>query len=1137
MTRLVSVTIFIILNTISISATSISCPRHIRKFQAYPYNDVEKRLFFYDCSKGENVAQLRKCEDGKIYNSGLEKCIDNDRNDYIEEPRRYKRNINQQPTQATNTDSIVVQPTLGRSVRLGALYYGSTDRISVSEHLWNTETLENAFIEKRPSSHTETKISENTLDRLNNFKIDASLGLSFMGGLIEVSGHAKYLNDRKKSTHSLSMAHISNAYTSTESITTDMYSQLDYPDLCKNVGSRHGPTHVVSSIKRGFKSIFNFHLEKSTDYSQTDVEGHLMAKIANLPSLKIDAKVELKMSETETITGEKIKCSFFGDTILDSSPTNFNDAIAIYKSMSKLARASTSAISFEAQPIDKFCSGKEVILNKLSDNNIKNLEKALQQMEETELEAMTLLRTKGAITYGQSLGRIVQLYVKALRNYMNNWKQKLIEILPKVRAGSAAELKLMELLNDYEQSPFEFSEASLFLQNRRREIETVEIGLDMIKTDGIKGIEIEASGNAEGNKCLYLKSSYSVIHVLPVLPVVNIVDQYLESFNRTISTSPNQTNNIWSEREKWFWNQFEVTQAGLSFKDFINFRKWNNDRQDICFLLKLVKEQQGNQTAHNKLHKKGQLTGDNGYFRVPTKIPTPDNFDVSATMIKFHLLYEADSITTELNITYKKIVALHDNQTLREVPQQHTFKLPISENGSTEVLINDLDPHTLYVLTASAGSDAGHGPETEFELATSAFSAPANMKIKETTADSLQISWEKPLNIVSNISIDSYKVAVYPLNNTEPIKVLEIEVNNPGQNAYDTFIRNLNDAETYKVIVTPENDDIRHPANVKLQNMASLHGTTSPPRLSPPSIVDRGHHNISVVWEPPSKIAYGASIRDYVIRYERIDPRSGAILLNGSQQLLKSLGPEIVIPGLASGATYRVAVMVRTTMGDSNYSPSAIDKTILVTVSELDRFRDSLNLNAIENKITSQGNEIDRIRNDNLNAMENKIASQGNDIDRIRNDVSSQISSLNNVKNDLAILKDTAVTTMFAAQRTGAGGYIPTGTIKFDTEFVDASNVFDFFTRGQFKVKTRGHYVFSFCARISSSKNGRVNMYINGVKKHVFYHYDDNLSWRQMNFMVVESLDVGDVITLENYYANSIYAVPSNPMTLVVYKI
>ena len=153
-------------------------------------------------------------------------------------------------------------------------------------------------------------------------------------------------------------------------------------NICNDdVGDPSGPTHVVSSITRGFKAVFNFRHEKSSDYAQTDVEGSLRAHIESIPALKVNADVNLTLSETETITGDDMKCSFFGDTILRSNPTNLKEAIAVYKALADIALNSSNIVSFEAEPIGKYCTKKQVILNKLHDNNINNLGEALEEIQ------------------------------------------------------------------------------------------------------------------------------------------------------------------------------------------------------------------------------------------------------------------------------------------------------------------------------------------------------------------------------------------------------------------------------------------------------------------------------------------------------------------------------------------------------------------------------------------------------------------------------------------------------------------------------------------------------------------------------------------------------------------------------------
>ena len=175
----------------------------------------------------------------------------------------------------------------------------------------------------------------------------------------------------------------------------------------------------------------------------------------------------------------------------------------------------------------------------------------------------------------------------------------------------------------------------------------------------------------------------------------------------------------------------------------------------------------------------------------------------------------------------------------------------------------------------------------------------------------------------------------------------------------------------------------------------------------------------------------------------RIDPHSGASLLIGSQQSLTATAPEIVVPGLASGATYTMAIKVRTTMGDSDYSPPTVSSTIMEQ-TDLERFRGTLNLDAMENKIASQTHSIDQIQND-LSRQTQRMTSQTNSINNVKNDLSalidevksqlssritfqtnsidyvqnqlssritSQAHSIDQIKNDLSALKDTAVTIM-----------------------------------------------------------------------------------------------------------------------------
>ena len=67
------------------------------------------------------------------------------------------------------------------------------------ENLWSQETLRNKKqTTKQFSSEHKVAITQTTLDRTNLLDIDASLKLSFMGGLVSIGGSAKYVDNRVK---------------------------------------------------------------------------------------------------------------------------------------------------------------------------------------------------------------------------------------------------------------------------------------------------------------------------------------------------------------------------------------------------------------------------------------------------------------------------------------------------------------------------------------------------------------------------------------------------------------------------------------------------------------------------------------------------------------------------------------------------------------------------------------------------------------------------------------------------------------------------------------------------------------------------------------------------------------------------
>ena len=109
---------------------------------------------------------------------------------------------------------------------------------------------------------------------------------------------------------------------------------------------------------------------------------------------------------------------------------------------------------------------------------------------------------------------------------------------------------------------------------------------------------------------------------------------------------------------------------------------------------------------------------------------------------------------------------------------------------------------------------------------------------------------------------------------------------------------------------------------------------------------------MSLNWDPPSRIAESSKIKYYSVKYDRVDPEnSEKPLAPGTEETVETVINEITLKDLAAGGTYRLNVAVTTTDGMSEYSAATL-YDVPMNKTELEKFRDSLNLGVIENNIS-----------------------------------------------------------------------------------------------------------------------------------------------------------------------------------------
>ena len=152
------------------------------------------------------------------------------------------------------------QPSLGRIVNLGSVYYGANERLTFDEALWKLSTIQTKSTKQDISySTSKLKYFQSLADRFELFDVSAKVTLGIMSGLITISGGVGYLRDDKTHNEQSKIALTYKSITSTEYISQDMRNSLDFEEVCESMYDKENPaTHIVSSITRGFQGNSNY---------------------------------------------------------------------------------------------------------------------------------------------------------------------------------------------------------------------------------------------------------------------------------------------------------------------------------------------------------------------------------------------------------------------------------------------------------------------------------------------------------------------------------------------------------------------------------------------------------------------------------------------------------------------------------------------------------------------------------------------------------------------------------------------------------------------------------------------------------------------------------------------------------------
>ncbi|XP_034006744.1 uncharacterized protein LOC117498712 [Trematomus bernacchii] len=602
--------------------------------------------------------------------------------------------------------------------------------------LWDPEDLKK-HIEQRPQSYNEFDIvaSESIEDKSEALNVEASLKASFLSGLVEVSGSAKYLNDTKTSKN---QARVTLNYKTTTNVQLLSMNHLGRGKVKHPYIFDQGiATHVVTGILYGAKAFLVFDREVSVNENHQDIQGDLKVIIKKIPCFSIEGEGSLKMEDKDKKKVENVSCRFIGDFLIQKPPTSFQDAIEVYQSLPKLLGANgENAVPVKVWLLPLTCldSSAAKLVRQISIGLVEECQSVLEDFSNLEMRCNDALRTQTAQQFPQ-IGKKLKTFKQKCSEFKLEFQQTLAKKLPSIRGGGEEEAVLAEELRKTCSSPFNSKDLNEWMDCKEIEIYTVMSLTDMMTNTKIISSQTD----------LYKESFQAEQAVCFVFTSLGSDEPYLSTLSNYLQQTPKLDDaQDPPPPDQWYNSRREMEAMGHKVKLFSDFAEANKENKNITFLtVGLTNETQ--RGASICLYTDGLSVTEN--FEPPSKPATVTGSDINHNSVTLNISpprFGAEDISS-YSVEYC-------------VSGKDDWKQKTASKAE-EVTVSGLSPNTEYMFRCRAETPVGAGPANEVSgsIKTLPCSPPGKLHV-ESTSGEISVSWEKPAELGQDVHVLRYIV-------------------------------------------------------------------------------------------------------------------------------------------------------------------------------------------------------------------------------------------------------------------------------------------------------------------------------------------------------------------------------------------
>ncbi|XP_072554122.1 stonustoxin subunit alpha-like [Paramormyrops kingsleyae] len=594
--------------------------------------------------------------------------------------------------EATSSKHLKVA-ALGRPFQLGMLYDGRNDCLIPGITLWDHNDLQKNTDETiQHNTEFDVIASDSVEDKTWALDVDASLKASFLGGLVEVDGSAKYLKDTKASKK---QSRVTLKYK-----TTTKFMQLSMSHLGQGnvkhpyVFEKGIATHVVTAVLYGAQAFFVFDREVSETENQQNIEGNLQVMIKKIPSLSIEGEASLELTDTDRATVDKLSCKFYGDFALKQNPVSFQDAVKVYTTLpALLGENGGNAVPVRVWllPLEILDSSAARLVRQISVRLINKTQRVIEDFNDIEMQCNDVT-TRKVISYFPEFDQKIKSFKDMCLEYKSVFQRSLSSILPSIRGGGTEECVLANILTKKEQSPFNSNKLKEWLDCKEQEINLLQLYTDMMEDTKIVAskseLQSEIFKNRDKNVVCFAFTSLGEEE-----PYLSCLRSHLTALSTAKLTEPTEEDGKDVEPCEFYFSDAVSEKIKEQVNLFIDFAKANKENKKTHFIAASIPNDE-HKGASIYLYKDGIKKSD--HFEPPSKPERLNASDVthdSVTIMLSQPQYGSSEITHYL-VEY----------CANESDGWQFIKVPKS---NLECTVSGLLPHTDYRFRYKAVCLAG----------------------------------------------------------------------------------------------------------------------------------------------------------------------------------------------------------------------------------------------------------------------------------------------------------------------------------------------------------------------------------------------------------------------------------------------